>query len=64
MEGKGCVIDCPENYFKNNDEECVPCVENCLNCESERCEACEQDYFLHHEDGKCYEELEGYYGDK
>lgn len=64
LEGEGCVLECPGDYFNKNDEECIPCVENCMDCESETCEQCEKGYFLHHKDGKCYDELEGYYSDE
>ncbi len=38
LEGYGCVLECPGDYFNKNDEECIPCVENCMDCESETCE--------------------------
>jgi len=38
LEGEGCVLECPGDYFNKNDEECIPCVENCMDCESETCE--------------------------
>jgi hypothetical protein len=38
LEGEGCVLECPSDYFNKNDEECIPCVENCMDCESETCE--------------------------
>ncbi|CAE7386893.1 Pcsk5 [Symbiodinium natans] len=54
-----CTDTCPDTYYKNGTEmiggECLPCGENCFECESDvTCKVCNSSYFLART-GECVE---------
>lgn len=59
-----CVNTCPLGTFENN-EECVPCNQNCMECRSSSCDQCNKEYYRLDKIGSnqyvCSAKLDGYY---